>query len=301
MLPLAFQWSEFFQQLVFGLALGSVYGSLALALVLIHRTTRVVNFAQGEMAMFTTFICWSLITNHGLSFWPAFFVTCLAAFAIGVGVERVVIRPFEHSSPLALILVTIALFVIFNGLAAWIWSPEQRAFVGPFSAKPFDVAGVAISRQDIGVLVVTLLTVLVLWSFFRFTKLGLAMRAAAIGPEASRLLGVRVEWMYALGWGLAAVLGAVCGMMVAPVVFLSPAMMQAVLIYAFAAAVLGGIDSPVGAVVGGLLLGVGTTLLSAYVGFISSDLDLPIAFAVLITVLLFRPAGLFGRVVVRRV
>jgi branched-chain amino acid transport system permease protein len=291
----------FFQQLVFGLAIGAVYASLALALVLIYRTTRVVNFSQGEMATFTTFICWSLIANHGFSFWPAFFVTLGIAFALGVGVERVVIRPFEHGSHLTVILVTIALFVILNGLASWIWSPESRAFVGPFSARPFELAGVAISRQDLGVIAVTLLTVVLLWSFFRFTKLGLAMRAAAVGPGPSRLLGVRVGWMYAMGWGFAAVLGAVSGMMVAPIVFLSPTMMQAVLIYAFASAVLGGIESPVGAVVGGLSLGVGTTLLGAYVGFITPELELPVAFVVLVLVLLFRPAGLFGRVVVRRV
>jgi branched-chain amino acid transport system permease protein len=291
---------EFLQQLVFGLSIGSVYGSLALALVLIHRATGIVNFAQGEMAMFTTFIAWSLITNHGLSFWPAFFLTLAIAFVIGVGVERVVIRPFYRASPLTIILVTIALFVIFNGLAAWIWSPETRAFLGPFSAKPFDIGGVAIARQDVGVLVVTLMSVVLLWAFFRFTRVGLAMRAAAIGPEASRLLGVRVGWMFAGGWGFAAVLGAISGMMVAPIVFLSPTMMQATLIYAFAAAVLGGIDSPVGAIVGGLLLGVLTTLLGAYVGFISGELELPAAFVVLFLVLLIRPAGIFGRVVVRR-
>ncbi len=217
-----------------------------------------------------------------------------------MGVERVVIRPFYRSSPLTIILVTIALFVIFNGLAAWIWSPETRAFLGPFSAKPFEIGGVAIARQDVGVLVVTLMSVILLWTFFRFTRIGLAMRAAAIGPEASRLLGVRVGWMFAGGWGFAAVLGAISGMMVAPIVFLSPTMMQATLIYAFAAAVLGGIDSPVGAIVGGLLLGVLTTLLGAYVGFISGELELPAAFVVLFLVLLIRPAGIFGRVVVRR-
>jgi branched-chain amino acid transport system permease protein len=291
---------EFLQQLVFGLSIGSVYGSLALALVLIHRATGIVNFAQGEMAMFTTFIAWSLITNHGFSFWPAFFTTLVIAFALGVGVERVVIRPFYRASPLTIILVTIALFVIFNGLAAWIWSPETRVFLGPFSAKPFDIGGVAIARQDVGVLVVTLMSVVLLWAFFRFTRVGLAMRASAIGPDTSRLLGVRVGWMFAGGWGFAAVLGAVSGMMVAPIVFLSPTMMQATLIYAFAAAVLGGIDSPVGAIVGGLALGVLTTLLGAYVGFISGELELPAAFVVLFLVLLIRPAGIFGRVVVRR-
>ena len=298
---LAFTWGEFFQQIVFGLAIGAVYASLALALVIIYRTTHVVNFAQGEMAMFTSYVAWSLIVNHGLSFWPAFFVTIGIAFVIGVAVERVVIRPFESGSPLTLILVTIGLFVTFNGLAAWIWSPEQREFPSPFSARGFTVAGVVISRQDVGIIAVTLISVVLLWAFFRFTKVGLGMRAAALGPEPSRLLGVRVPWMYAAGWGFAAALGAVSGMMVAPVLFLSPTMMQVILIYAFAAAVLGGIESPVGAVVGGLLLGLGTTLLARYVPFVTSELQLPVAFAVLVLVLLVRPAGLFGRVTVRRV
>ena len=298
---LAFTWGEFFQQVVFGLAIGAVYASLALALVIIYRTTHVVNFAQGEMSTFTTYVAWSLIVNHGLGFWPAFFLTIGIAFVIGAGVERVIIRPFEGGNPLTLILATIALFVTFNGLAAWIWSPEQRDFPSPFSAKGFTVAGVVISRQDVGVIAVTLISVVLLWAFFRFTKIGLGMRAAALGPEPSRLLGVRVPWMYAAGWGFAAALGAVSGMMVAPVLFLSPTMMQVVLIYAFAAAVLGGIESPFGAVVGGLLLGLGTTLLVIYVPFVSSELQLPIAFAVLVLVLLVRPAGLFGRVAVRRV
>ena len=146
---------EFLQQLVFGLSIGSVYGSLALALVLIHRATGIVNFAQGEMAMFTTFIAWSLITNHGFSFWPAFFVTLAIAFVIGVGVERVVIRPFYRASPLTIILVTIALFVIFNGLAAWIWSPETRVFPAR-SARSRSTSAACIARQDVGMLVVTL-------------------------------------------------------------------------------------------------------------------------------------------------
>jgi branched-chain amino acid transport system permease protein len=301
MLPLAFSSSEFFQQVAFGLAIGAVYASLALAIVLIYRTTHVVNFAQGEMATFTTYIAWTLTANHGWSFWPAFFVTIVVAFALGAATERVIIRPFERGDPLTLILVTIALFIIFNGLIQWIWGPDQKFFAGAFSPASFDIGGVKISHQDVGVVVVTLATVTVLWLFFRFTKLGLAMRAAAIAPVASRLMGVRVGWMYAAGWGFAASLGAVSGMMVAPIVFLNPSMMQSVLVYSFAAAVLGGIESPVGAVVGGLALGLFTTLLSAYVGFVSVDLELPIAFTVLILVLLFRPAGLLGRHVVRRV
>ena len=289
---------QFAQQVVSGLALGAVYASLALAIVLIHRTTHVVNFAQGEMAMFTTFIAWSL--NHHMSYWPAFLLTLVIAFAGGVAIERLVIRPVENASPLTLIMVTIALFVILNGLASWIWGGETRNFPSPFSGV-VEIGGVTLSKHELGVIGVTLVVLALLWAFFRYTRLGLAMRSAAIGPTTSRLLGVRVGWMLALGWGLAAVLGAVSGMLVAPIVFLDPTMMQAVLIYSFAAAVLGGIDSPIGAVVGGLALGVTINLLSTYVDFVTPELELPVAFAVLIGVLLLRPAGLFGRVVVRRV
>ncbi|MGH3103237.1 MAG: branched-chain amino acid ABC transporter permease [Gaiellaceae bacterium] len=290
---------QLFQQIVGGLALGAVYASLALALVLIYRTTQVVNFAQGEMAMFTTFIAWSL--NHRMSYWAAFALTLLIAFAGGIAVERIVIRTVEHASHLTVIMVTIAMFVILNGLAGWIWSPETRSFPSPFTGNPITIGGVALGRQELGIIGVSLGLMLLLWAFFRFTKLGLAMRAAAVGPNVSRLLGVRVGWMLALGWGFAAVLGAVSGMMVAPIVFLDPTMMQSVLIYAFAAAVLGGIESPAGAVVGGLALGVAINLLSTYVDVVTPELELPVAFAVLIGVLLLRPAGLFGRVIVRRV
>jgi branched-chain amino acid transport system permease protein len=197
-------------------------------------------------------------------------------------------------------MVTIAMFVILNGLASWIWGGETRNFPSPFSGV-VEIGGVTLSKHELGVIAVTLIVLAVLWAFFRYTRLGLAMRSAAIGPTTSRLLGVRVGWMLALGWGLAAVLGAVSGMLVAPIVFLDPTMMQAVLIYSFAAAVLGGIDSPIGAVVGGLALGVTINLLSTYVDIVTPELELPVAFAVLIGVLLLRPAGLFGRVVVRRV
>jgi branched-chain amino acid transport system permease protein len=300
MLTLAFSSSHFFQTVAFGLAIGAVYASLALAIVLIYRTTHVVNFAQGEMATFTTYIAWTLTANHGWSFWPAFFATIAIAFVLGAATERVIIRPFERGDPLTLILVTIALFVIFNGLIQWIWGPDQKFFPGAFSGT-FTIRGVTIAHQDVGVVAVTLATVVVLWLFFRFTKMGLAMRAAAIAPVASRLMGVRVGWMYAAGWGFAASLGAVSGMMVAPVVQLNPSMMQSILVYSFAAAVFGGIESPLGAVVGGLALGLLTTLLGAYVSWIGVDLQLPVAFTVLIAVLLIRPAGLLGRHVVKRV
>jgi branched-chain amino acid transport system permease protein len=292
---------QFAQQVVGGLAQGAIYGSLALALVLIYKATEVINFAQGEMAMFTTYICWSLIEHHGFSYRQAFFTTILIAFAGGVAIQRVVIRPLERANVLTVVMATIALLVIFNGLAGWIWSPQIQFFPSPFPTTTWVIGGVHISKQDVGTLAVTSSCVAVLWLFFRFSKLGLAMRAGALNPDAARLLGVRTSWLLALGWGFAAVLGAVSGMMVAPSVFLTPNMMQAILIYAFAAAVLGGLESPVGAVVGGLALGVTLNLLGTYVGFVGSTLQLPVALAVLLCVLLLRPAGLFGRATVRRV
>jgi branched-chain amino acid transport system permease protein len=289
------------QQIVGGLALGAIYASLALALVLIYRATGIINFAQGEMGMFATFIAWSLINNHGFSYWEAFATTLLIAFAGGVALQRVIIRPIERAPELTVVMITIGLLVVLNGLAGWIWGPEVRNFPSPFPVKPIRVGGVAFSQQDLGTLGVCLVGVTLMWAFFRFTKLGLGIRSASVGRETSRLLGVRVSWMFALGWGLAAVLSAVSGMMAAPSVFLDPTMMQSVLIYAFAAAVLGGIDSPVGAVIGGLALGVGLNLIDTYVNVITPELTLPVALGVLLTVLVFRPTGLFGQRLVRRV
>ena len=293
--------AEFLQQVVAGLGSGSIYASLALALVLIHRATGVINFAQGEMAMFTTYIAWTLTANHGWSYWPAFVGTLVFAFVLGLGIHRVVIHPVERTSVLTVVIMTIGLVLTFNGLASLIWSAEVRAFPSPFPNETWEIGGVAISQQDVGTLAIVLALVALLWAFFQFTKTGLALRASALNPDASRLVGVRVSWMLAIGWGLAAMLGAVAGMLAAPTVFLDPNMMIIVLIYGFAAAVLGGIDSPVGAVVGGLLLGVVINLLSRYVDFVGSDLRLPAALGILLLVLLVRPAGLFGHATVRRV
>jgi branched-chain amino acid transport system permease protein len=300
MLLAAFTWTEFAQQVAAGVREGAIYAGLALALVIIYRSTRVINFAQGEMATFTTFIAWSLM-NHGLSFWAAFPIVLAIAFTGGVAVERLLIRPVENASVLTIVIVTLGLALLLNGLMYLIWGGPNRQFRGPFSTRTIDVGGVPVSVQDIGIVVTSLALVAVLAVFFRFTKVGLGMRAAAVNPDSSRLVGVRVGWMLALGWGIAAVLGAVSGMMIAPVVFLDPNMMQTILLYAFAAAVLGGLDSPIGAVVGGLLLGVTITLLGRYVGFIGSTLKLPMALLLILVLLLMRPGGLFGSVAARRV
>jgi branched-chain amino acid transport system permease protein len=296
----AFTWTEFAQQLAAGIREGAIYAGLALAIVIIYRSTRVINFAQGEMATFTTFICWSLM-NHGLSFWAAFPIVLAIAFIGGVAIERVLIQPVENASVLTIVIVTLGLALLLNGLMSVIWGGANRPFQGPFSTRTIDVGGVPISVQDVGIVVVSFALVALLGLFFRYTKLGLALRAAAVNPDSSRLVGVRVGWMLALGWGIAALLGAVAGMMVAPVVFLDPNMMQTILLYAFAAAVLGGLDSPIGAVVGGIVLGLTITLLERYVGFVGSTLKLPVALLLILVLLLVRPGGLFGRVVVRRV
>jgi branched-chain amino acid transport system permease protein len=298
---LAFDWTQLAQQIVIGLASGGVWATLAVALVLIYRSTGVVNFAQGEMAMFSTFIAWSLV-DHGFSYWPAFLLTVGLSFVGGVAVERAVIRPVERAPALTVVIVTLGLFFCFNGAARWIWSPETRSLPNAFSTRPITVAGIAFSIQDLGTIAVSLGAVLLLWLFFRFTKLGLASRAAAVNPDATRLVGVRVSWMLALGWGLAAAMGAVSGMLsAAALASFDQNLMQPVLLYAFAGAVLGGIDSPLGAVVGSLLLGVLVNLIGTYVNFVGTELQLPVALAVILGVLLVRPSGLFGREAAARV
>jgi branched-chain amino acid transport system permease protein len=291
--------TDFFQHVVIGLSNGGIYASLALAIALIYRATRVVNFAQGEMAMFTTFIAWALI-ERGLPYWAAFFATLAIAFAGGVAVERTLIRPVQRRPALTAVMVTIGLLIALNGAAFWIWGGEPKSFPSAFSTRTIDVGGVLISVQDVGTIAVTVGAVILLALFFRYTKLGLALRAAAVNPDESRLVGIRVGWMLALGWGLAAVLSAVSGMLVAPTLFLDPNFMRPVLLYAFAAAVLGGLDSPVGAVVGGLLLGLGLELVVTYVDALA-PLQLPVALTLILVVLLFQPTGLFGRQAVTRV
>ncbi len=296
--------AEFWQQVVDGLATGGIYASLALGIVLIYRSTRVINFAQGEMATFSTFIGWQLI-EWGLPFWGAFFLTLGISFVGGVIVERVVIRPIERASVLTIVMVTLGGLIALNGLTGWIWGSDTKTFPSAFSTRPITIGGVAFSIQEFGFIGVSLAAVALIYLLFQFTKVGLGLRAAALAPDASRLLGVRVSWMLALGWGLAAALGALSGMMTAPTTFLDPNMMLGVLLYALAAAVLGGLDSPIGAVVGGLALGVALNLIGTYVDFWGIDLGgqmrLVAGLAIILVVLLFRPQGLFGRIAGRKV
>ena len=288
----------FVQQVVSGLATGGIYASLALALVMIYQATDVVNFSQGEMAMFATYLCWSML-NAGAPYWGAFLATLVFAFLGGILIERVVIRPVEGAPILTIVMVTLGLLVILNSVAGWIWTYVQKPFPSPFPSTPLRAGNVVLGAHDLGQIGLTLIVLLCIYVFFRFTPLGLAMRAAAENAESSRLVGIRVSWMLALGWGLAAALGAVAGMMVAPLVFLEPNMMGFVLIYAFAGALLGGIDNPWGAVIGGFAMGVLENIMGVYV--VGTELKLTIALVIIVGVLVVRPSGIFGRRVVTRV
>jgi branched-chain amino acid transport system permease protein len=291
--------TNFLQQIVSGLASGGIYGLLALAIVLIHRSTGIVNFAQGELATLSACGCWTLL-DHGWAFWPAFGATLALSLAGGIAIQQTLIRPIQNGPPVGILIMTIGLLIAVNGLTTWIWGGAAKQFKGPFSTSPIKVGGVAFSKQDLGVIAVSIIAVVLMGLLFSKTKLGLGLRATAVNPVEARLAGVRVGAMLALGWGLAAALGAVAGILAAPSLFLEPNMMQTVLLYSFAAAVLGGMDSPIGAVVGGLVLGVLLNLVGTYVHWVGGELRLATALAVILGVLLIRPAGLFGRAAVRR-
>jgi branched-chain amino acid transport system permease protein len=289
---------QFAQLVVSGIASGGIFASLALALVLIYNAMGLVNFAQGEMAMFASFIAFTLI-EHGLSYWLALPATLLIAFAGGVVIQRAVIRPVERAPVLSLVIVTLGLATLINGMAGFLFGYVPRQFPSPFSVATVNILGAFTSYQDLGVIGVSAIVLVLIYLLLQRTSLGLTMRAASHNPDASRLLGVRVSWMLALGWGLASAVGALSGIMVAPVLLLEPNMMQTIIIYAFAAAVLGGIESPLGAVVGGIIVGVTVNLAGAYL--VGGDLQLAVAFLIIVAVLVVRPHGLFGRPAIRRV
>jgi branched-chain amino acid transport system permease protein len=288
----------FLQQLVTGIANGGIYACMALAVVMIYQAIHHLNFAQGEMAMFSTFVAWQLLA-WGLAFWLVIPLTIAVSFVGGVVIERVIMRPLHGAPVLSHIVVFIGLFAIFNSLAGFIWDFTIRPFPSPFG-EGSRLSGL-ISNHQIGMIAVTLAVLVLLFLFFRFTRVGLSMRAAAENPDSARLCGIRVGWMVALGWGMAAAIGAVAGILIAPIVFLEPNMMLSILLYGFAGAVLGGLTSPVGAVIGGLAVGIIEVMAGTYVPVVGGELKLPIALVLIVTVLVFRPRGLFGRYKVQRV
>jgi branched-chain amino acid transport system permease protein len=289
----------FINQVLAGISTGAIYACMALAVVMIYQAIDHLNFAQGEMAMFSTFISWQLM-QWGVPYWWAFLLTLAISFAGGILIERLLFKPLAKAPILTNVAGFIALFAIVNSVAGLTWDFTIKQYPSPFGSAPF-LGSQLISTHQAGMIGVTVLMLIGLYAFFQFTRIGLAMRAAAALPESARLVGINTSWMIALGWGMATAIGAVAGILIAPVVFLEPNMMGGVLIYGFAAAVLGGLTSPLGAVVGGFLVGVVENLAGTYIPGVGNELKLPIALALIITVLVFKPAGLFGRAIVKRV
>jgi branched-chain amino acid transport system permease protein len=282
-----------------GLSVGMVYAAIGLSLVLIWRATRVLNYAQGGMAMFTTYLAFEVISRTG-SYWAGFAVALLAGLVLGGLIERVVIRPVENKPPLNAIIVTIGLLIFLEGLAGVIYGGQYRSFPAAYSINGLHIgsAALGISANDVFVAVAVLAAALLLAVLFRYTAVGLRMRAAAFSPPVSRLLGVRVGRMLTLGWALAGLIGALAGVLVSPSTFLYPNSMDAIFVLGFTAAVIGGLDSPAGAVAGGLILGV---VLSYVGGYLGSDLVPLFGLAALVVVLMIRPEGLFSAPAARQV
>ncbi len=289
----------FLQQLIAGISTGTIYACIGLAVVMIYKSIGHVNFAQGEMAMISTFAAWQIM-DFGFSYWLAFPMTVLLSFAAGVTIERILMRPLRHAPPLSLVIVFIGLLLILNSLAGFIWSFTVKPFPTPFGTAPF-LSSTLISQHQVGMMAVTLIILIMLFIFLRSTRIGLAMRGAANNPSSARLLGIRVTKIEGLGWGLAASIGSISGMLIAPIVFLEPNMMAGTLIYGFAGAVLGGLSNPAGAVLGGILVGILENLAGTFIPVIGGELKLTLALVTIVSVLVIRPQGLLGKKMVYRV
>jgi branched-chain amino acid transport system permease protein len=290
---------RFIQVIIDGWATGSLYAALGIAVVLIYRSTGIVNFAQGELAMFSTFIAWGLI-EAGLPLGLALLATLGLSFLGGMLIERVIIRPVEGGEVLTLVIVTLGMYILVNSGAGWIWGFGNRSFPSLFPDDSVDIAGVGIPVESIGIVAVLIAVVGILFLVFQRTKVGLAMRAVAMNPDSSRLVGISVGRTLMIGWGIAALVGALAGALIAPRLFLDVNFMGSVLIYSFAAATLGGFDSPFGAVLGGWIIGIAENLAGTYVDFIGADLKILVPLLAILLVLLFRPTGMFGSAEVAR-
>lgn len=288
----------FWQQVASGLSAGCLYALAALGLVLIYRTMEIVNFAHGEMAMISTFVAYTLLVRVGLPYVIAMLVALAFAFIFGMAIERVFLRPIQEGPLVSMMIMTLGLFMVFNGAAGWVWGFDPVSFPYAVRGRPVFIGDIIVTRDSLLVLAVTVIMAGALYIALRFTMAGIAIRATSQNPRAARLMGVPVPKVYSLTWGMSAVLGAVAGVLIAPTTFLSPSMMAEVQIKAFTAAVLGGFSSLPGAVVGGLLLGVLENLVA---GYISTQLKSTFAFALIVVVLLIRPSGIMGTTERRKV
>lgn len=285
------------QLIVNGLALGSLYALTAFGIVLIYKTTDVITFAQGETAMFCTFIAFTLLTAWQLPFVVAFILTLIFATILGILIERLVLRRVANASVLNSVIVTVGLALVLLGVAGWIWGYQTRPFPPPVAGPPFRFGTIVLSQINALVLAVMLVLMVILFAFFRYTLTGIAMRAVAQNRVAAQLMGINIDRINAIGWGVGTALGAVTGILIAPLNYLDPTMMGDVALKAFAAAVLGGFTSLPGAVVGGLLLGI----LDSIVGFQVPELRTTIAFLIIVLVLVVRPGGLLGTHEIKKV
>jgi branched-chain amino acid transport system permease protein len=281
-----------------GLALGSIYALLALSLVLINKATDVVNFAQGEMAMFGTFICFTLLTRSGLPLVAVLIMAVPIGALLGIATERIAMRPLQAAPPVNALIATIGLWLIFHHAAGWIWGYDPVRFPSLFSPAPVDILGARVAENSLGIIGVSLAVVVLLYLFFEHTRMGVAMRAASMNRRAAQLMGVNIDRVALVAWALAAAISVVSGFLVAPLTFLDFEMMFAVLLKAFAGAILGGFNSLPGAVVGCLVIGVVENLFAAYVSTAFKD---TFAFGIIIVVLMFRPQGLFTRRIAKKV
>jgi len=290
----------FIQLVVDGLSLGSIYAALALAIVLVNQSTGLINFSQGAMAVVSAYIAYVML-GWGLPPILAILGSVVVSFAVGAIVERLLIRRFEGGDPDTAVVVTIGLLTLFTGICGWLWGYNNRQFPSLFPLSTIDVFGAVISIRSLGTTLVIIAIMVVLQLLFLGTKLGLALRAVSVSPQSAALSGMPVGRLLMIGWGLAAALGAVAGALVAPQLTLTPGMMDTALVYALAAVIIGGMNSPMGAVVAAWGIGVLENLAAVYVPFIGHDLKIAVPFLILFIVLLVRPQGLFGRKVVVRV
>lgn len=290
---------EFVEFTLGGIAVGMIYAAIALSLVLIWRGTRVLNYSQGGMAMFTTYVAWVVIRDTG-NYWLGFFAALAAGLALGAVLESTVVRPTIGKAPLNSVIVTIGLLILLEGAAGIIYGGQYRSFPAAFSVRGLKIGsfGLGISEADLFTAAAVLAAALALFLVFEYTSIGLRLRATAFSPGVSRLLGIRIGRVLTLGWALAGLFGALAGVLVTPSTFLYPNSMDAIFVLGFTAAVIGGLDSPVGAVIGGVLLGV---LLSYAGGYLGSNLVLVYGLAALLLVLMIRPSGLFSGAATRRV
>jgi branched-chain amino acid transport system permease protein len=288
------------QVIVDGFAMGSIYCGLALALVLIFKSTGIINFALGEMGMFCTFVVWWL-HEAGLPLLFSLGLGLVFAFALGVVVERASIRAIVRYGETPTVITTLGLFLVCNELAPWIWGPENRAFPSLFGESVVSIFGAHVAASSIGIVAVMMLALLAFFWLLHRTKIGLAMRAAASNPVSSGLAGIPPSRIFMLGWGLATALSCLVGVLIAPRLFLDSSLMLSVIIYAFAAAALGGFQSLPGAVLGGIIIGLIENLASNYIDFIGADLKILVPLGVMLFVLLVKPTGLLGQAAERRV